>query len=148
MGKSKLADIPGNFFQERIGSSAALASNGAGAILGDTFWVAPADIKIKAAWKTVTGANEVTAGTAISSASYRRFTLVNGSTDGTGTVIVASLNPTASAASLTSRAFATTANNTVASGNLIFVSHLTVGAATADGTDAAIAQYHIQYELL
>lgn len=147
MGKSILADIPGNFFVARLGSVAAIASGGANARLQNCF-VAPADLKVLSAWKVNLAADEVTVGTATSSASYRRHTVVNGGTAGTGTAIIASINATASAASLGSRAFTLTTNNTVTSGGIIYGSQLTVGAATADGTDAAACEIQIAYELL
>jgi hypothetical protein len=148
VGKNRLADIPGNFFVAQLGTHAALASNGANAVLPATGFVAPADIKILSAWRHVNGAAEATVGTATSSASYRRFTILNGGIDGLGTTIIASVNNTASAAQWSTRAFTTTANNTVTQGNIIVASQLTVGAATADGTDAAQGVINIAYELL
>lgn len=148
MGKSFLADIPGNFFVARLGSTAAVASNGAGAILPDCAFVAPANIKLLSAWRMNISASDVTVGTATSSASYRRTNILNAGTAGSGTTIMASLNATASAASLTTRAFATTANNTAPAGAILLASHLTVGAATADGTDMAAGHHLIAYELL
>lgn len=148
MGKSALADIPGNFFTTRLGTAAAIASNGANGLLANMFFVAPANLKLLSAWRYVQAANEVTVGTATSSASYRRVNILNGGASGTGTVIMASLNATASAASLSTRAFVTTTNNTASAGEIIYVSQLTVGAATADGTDAAAGGITIAYELL
>ena len=146
--KSFLADIPGNFFTAKLGSIAAAASNGAGAVAVDMMFVAPANIKLLSAWRINQSAADVTAGTAVSSASYRRMTILNGGVAGTGTVIMASLNATASAAASGTRAFATTANNTATQGAVIWASHLTVGAATADGTDMAANIVQILYELL
>lgn len=129
-----------------LGSTAAVASNGADAILPDIRWVAPADLVIKGAWRTNISASDVTVGTATSSASYRRVTLVtNTAGTGSGTNIVASLNATASAASNVSRAFTTVAS-TVPAGAIVLASHLTVGAATADGTDMAAGFIQIKYE--
>lgn len=147
MGDSFLADIPGNFFIQKLGSYAAVASGGAGSLQLDSAFVAPADIKIVSAWRFVNAA-EVTVGTATSSASYRRMNLLNGGTAGSGTVIMASLNATASASATTARAFVTTANNTAPAGAIIYASHLTVGAATADGTDMAAGFVQIAFELL
>ena len=131
-----------------LGSTAAVASNGAGAILPDIRWVAPADLIITSAWRTNVSASDVTAGTAVSSASYRRVTLItNTAGTGSGTNIVASLNATASAASNVSRAFTTVAS-TVPAGAIVLASHLTVGADTADGTDMAVAFFQIAYELV
>lgn len=135
-------------FIHRLGTVGAVASNGAGAIPDDTRFIAPYNMQILSAWRSNISASDVTKGTATSSASYRRMTIVNGSTDGSGTTVMASLNATASCASLNSRAFATTANNTIAAGCHMFASHLTVGAATADGTDMAANILFIAYSLL
>ena len=148
MGKSFLADIPDNFFVAHLGSVAAVASNGAGAIIETAKFVAPANLLILSAWRCNISASDVTVGTATSSASYRRVNILNGGTAGSGTTIMASLNATASAASITTRAFATTANNTCTAGAIIYASHLTVGAATADGTDMAASTLHFAYRLL
>lgn len=149
MGRNYLADIPGNFFTTDLGSSAAIGSAGANARLQANF-VAPANLKVLSVFKSGLGANEVTVGTAISSASYRRTRLLNGGTSGTAAVIMASLNATASAASLGSRGFSvlTTTANTATAGAILYLDHLTVGAATADGTDAAACNYSVAYELL
>lgn len=130
----------------RIGTSAAVASNGAGAILSDVQWVAPYNLQIVSAWAANISASDVTKGTDTTSASYRRVTLVtNTAGTGTGTNIVASLNATASCASLFTRAFATVAS-TVPAGAILLASHLTVGAETGDGTDMAARIYHIAYQ--
>ena len=129
-----------------LGSTAAVASNGAGAILRDSMFVAPADLKIVAAYRINQTASDVTVGTSISSASYRRVILIcNTAGTGSGTDIVASLNATASAASLGSRSFTTVAS-TVPAGSIIAISHLTVGAETADGTDMAASVFLMHYE--
>lgn len=130
-----------------IGTTAAVASNGAGAILPDVQFVAPASIKIVSAWKGNISASDVTKGTATTSASYRRVNLItNTAGTGSGTDIVASLNATASAASLATRAF-TSVNSAIPAGAIILASHLTVGAETADGTDMAAGHFFIAYEL-
>ncbi len=131
----------------RLGTVAAVASNGAGALVSDMQWVAPAAGLIVSAWAVNISASDVTTGTATSSASYRRFQLItNTAGTGSGTDIVASLNATASLGSLASRAFTTVAS-TVPAGALVIGSHLTVGAATADGTDMAarIIEFVYQY---
>ena len=133
----------------RLGTTAAVASNGADAILPDTMFVAPVALSVISAWRLNISASDVTKGTATTSASYRRVNLVaNVTGSGSGTTIVASQNATASAASLVTRAFATTANNTVPAGAVILASHLSVGAATADGTDMAAAIFEIAYQLV
>lgn len=128
-----------------IGTTAAVASNGAGAILPDVVFRAPYDLQIVAAHKSNISASDVTKGTATTSASYRRTNLItNTAGTGSGTDIVASLNATASAASLVTRAFTTVAS-TVPAGAIVLASHLTVGAETADGTDMAAGHFHIAY---
>jgi hypothetical protein len=111
-------------------------------------FIAPADLKIVAAWKMNQTASDVTKGTATTTASYRRFNLItNTAGTGSGTDIVCSLNATASAASLVTRGFTTVAS-TVPAGAIVLASHLTVGAETADGTDAAAGVIELSYELV
>ncbi|KKL82242.1 hypothetical protein LCGC14_1986740 [marine sediment metagenome] len=131
----------------KLGSTAAVASDGANSILGPAF-IAPASLKLISAWRINHSAKDVTKGTATTSASYRRMTLItNTAAAGTGTNIVASMNATASADTHATRAFEIAAS-TVPAGAIILMSHLTVGAATADGTDMAQADIFIEYELV
>ena len=128
-----------------IGTTAAVASNGAGAILPDVVFVAPYDLQIVSAWKSNISASDVTKGTATTSASYRRTNLItNTAGTGSGTNIVASLNATGSLAGSATRAFTTVAS-TVPAGAIVLASHLTVGAETADGTDMAAGHFTIAY---
>lgn len=132
----------------RLGTAAAQASNSAGGILPDCMFVAPHDLRIVSAWRMNISASDVTAGTAISGLSYRRLNLItNTAGTGSGTDIVCSLNATASAASLVTRAFTTVAS-TVPAGAIILASHLTVGANSADATDMAASVVEIAYELV
>lgn len=131
-----------------LGSVAAVASNGAGAIIENMAFVAPAACKIVSAYRMNISASDVTKGTATTSASYRRINLIcNTAAAGSGTNIVASLNATASAASKVTRSFTTVAS-TVPAGGIVLASHLTVGADTADGTDLAASIIEIAYELV
>ncbi len=131
----------------KLGSVAAIASDGANSILGPAF-IAPASLKIISAWRINHSAKDVTQGTATSETSYRRMTLItNTAGAGTGTNIIASLNATASADTHATRAF-TIAASTVPAGAIILMSHLTVGAATANGTDMAQGDIFIEYELV
>ena len=137
-----------NRMAARLGSMASLASNGGNAISGTTNFIAPASLKIISAWRMNQTKSDVPKGTATTSASYRRITLItNTAGAGTGTNIIASLNATASAASNVTRAFTTIAS-TVPAGAIIKASHLTVGAATADGTDMAESDIFFTYELV
>ncbi|KKK91640.1 hypothetical protein LCGC14_2710920 [marine sediment metagenome] len=131
----------------KLASSASLASNGAGAILGPGF-IAPASLKLISAWRLNHTAKDVTASTTRTSASYRRMTLItNTAAAGTGTNIVASLNATASADTHATRSFEMAAS-TVPTGAIILVSHLTVGAETANGTTMAACDIFVEYELV
>jgi hypothetical protein len=138
------ADLKTN--EVKIGTVAAVASNGAGALISGEVFIAPKDCKIVSAWAMNVSASDVTKGTATTSASYRRMTLVaNTAAAGTGTHIVASLNATASAASWGTRAFTIVAS-TVPAGGVVRISHLTVGAETGDGTDMAARTIIAAYE--
>jgi hypothetical protein len=132
----------------RLGTSAAVTSGGAAAILPDMAFIAPADLKLVSAWRMNQTASDVIKGVATTSLSYRRMNLItNTAGTGSGTNIVASLNATASAASLVTRSFTIVAS-TVPANAIILCSHLTVGAATADGTDMAANIVEIAYELV
>lgn len=126
-------------------SAAALASNGANATVPGFGIYMSANAIIDSVWAVNIAASDVTTGTATSSASYRRVNIIcNTAATGTGTDIVASLNATASAAVGATRGF-TIAASTVPAGALVLASQLTVGAATADGTDAAARVYNVAY---
>lgn len=131
----------------KLGSVAAIASNGGGSILGPAF-IAPASLKLISAWRINHSAKDVTKGTATTSASYRRMTLItNTAGAGTGTNLIASLNAKTSVDTHGSRAFEIIAS-TVPAGAVILMSHLTVGAETANGTDMAAGDIFIEYELV
>jgi hypothetical protein len=150
MGKSIFADAPALYGHGQIllGTVAAIASGGANARPGAVGFVAHHDMRILSAWKHNLSAAEVTVGTATSSASYRRHMIRNGGSAGTATTIVASLNATSSAASLGSRAFTVDSTLTVSRGDVVYYDQITVGAATADGTDSAACALQVCYQLL
>ncbi len=131
----------------KLGSVLAIASDGANSILGPAF-IAPASLKLISAWRINHSAKDVTKGTATTSASYRRMTLItNTAGAGTGTNLIASLDAKASADTHATRSFEIIAS-TVPAGAIILMSHLTVGAATANGTDMAASDVFIEYELV
>lgn len=133
--------------QEWHGKVAAIASDGSGALVSGEVFLAPAACKILSAWSVNGTASDVTKGTATTSASYRRFTLVcNTAAAGTGTHVMASCNPTASAAAWATRAWTAVAS-TIPAGGIVQISHLTVGANTDGGTDSAEKNVVIHYEL-
>lgn len=152
MGKSYIADIPYVAGEGhgviQLGTVAAIASNGANAKPGAVGFVAHADMRLVAAWKHNLSASEVTVGTATSSASYRAHYIGNGGSAGTATTRVGSLLATSSAAASGSRAFTVDSTITIAKGDIVHYSQLTVGAATADGTDAAACAIQVAYALI
>jgi hypothetical protein len=130
---------------------ASLASDGANARLGAI--LLRRDARIKSIAYIPTGAdNALSAGTAITSASYRRITIVNGGTAGTGTTVLASINNTASVASFGTSGGSLTGTAvsqvSAASGEVLVLSQATVGAATANGTTMAAGVISITYETL
>ncbi len=134
--------------QHMVGTVDSVASDGGNALISEEVFIAPQDCKIVSAWAMNISKNDVTKGTATSQTSYRRMNLIaNTAAAGTGTHVVASLNATASAASWATRAFAVVAS-TIPAGGVVRISHLTVGAATAAGTDMAERVVTIAYELV
>jgi hypothetical protein len=147
MGRNYLADIPGNKFIHTF-SHASTASNGASIVPGGQMFIAPADLKILQVARVV-GANECTKGTATSSASYRSYTLYDGSSDGSGTASLAALSQTVSQAASASRAFTLAGTPTVAEGNIIYFKiEASVGGAVDDSTAASAALIQVDYELI
>lgn len=145
MGRSYLADIPGNFFVHDLGSNASVASNGGAARLADVFFVAPANLKLLSVWRQVQ-VDESTHTDA--TASYRQITLHNGGTSGTAETGLATRNNTASTAQYGSHSFALAATPTASAGDVIWASHATVGGDLNDGTILRAAKFSIAYELL
>jgi len=146
MGKTYLADVPGNYFHINF-TNASVASNGGNAVIASAAMVAPNDMKVTNAW-FIPWADQSTKGTATTSATYKRITLVNGGTSGTGTAIMASCNLTASVASRGSKAFSTTASNTMSAGEMFYFSALTVGGTSNDGTTLQSGVLQVEYQLL
>lgn len=150
MGKSIFADAPALYGHGviNLGTVAAIASGGANARPNPVGFVAFHDMRILSVWKHNLSASEVTVGTAVSSASYRRHRILNGGSAGSATTILASLNATASAPASGARLFTTDSTLTVSRGDVVYYDQLTVGAATADGTDAAACGLQLAYQLL
>lgn len=127
---------------------ASVASNGAGAVIGNLGaqnFRAPQDLTIVSAWWEPTGADS----SCSQAASYRRLTLINaGSNGATGNTALGSLNNNTSQASNTTKGFTLGANPTVAAGNVIAVSHATVGGADANGTVLVAGQVGFTYRPL
>src|ERR1041385_3238783 len=130
MASTPQGDVPGNRYLQNVVTHSSVASGGASARLG--VFRAPQNIKIQEAYRFVE-ADEATHGTASTSASYRRYSIINLGSAGARTTVMASLNQTASQGSLTTRAFSTTANNSAAAGEIIAIQQATVGGADADG---------------
>ena len=131
MGSTALGDIPSGGVDGKIFSHASAATDaGASAVMniGQNVWRAPQNIVITDAWWEPTEADS----TAAAAGSYRRYDLVDGSTDGLGTRVLASLTYSASQASNTTRALTLIAAPTVTKGNVVFGSY----GATVGGTHA------------
>lgn len=127
---------------------AAIASNGAVGSITNVGLYFSASAVLDSVWAANISASDVTVGTATSSASYRRTVLIcNTAATGTGTDIIASLNATASAAAGATRGF-TIAASTIPAGAVVQLTQITIGAATADGTDAAARTINIAYHYL
>lgn len=147
MATTKLGDIPGaRFHSPAVVTHASVASGGANARLGQIGPFAH-DLRIQNAWWTPTGADN--AGT--STASYRRLSLYNGGASGTVTATasrVASLNLTASKASLAPVAMTVDTTVTLASGAILYFSQETVGGASATNTQLEAGQFSLAYEVI
>lgn len=137
MGRSYLADIPGNFFVVPLGSNAAVASDGAGALVAEGRMVAPANLKVLSIWRQLQN-NEATGATD----SYRQIEAYVG-TRGLGTY-----QSTASKVQYATVGFTLAATPTVTAGGIIYMSQSTVGANANDGTAIAAANLFLAYELL
>jgi hypothetical protein len=143
---SMLGDIPGNRFPLPLQTNASAASNGANARLGQV-GPFPFDIRLRAGWWSPTGADS----DATSTASYRRLSVYNGGSAGTGTATasrMASLNLTASQASLGAVAFVVDSTVTAASGSILYFSQETVGGAESNGTVLRAGQAQLFYEII
>jgi hypothetical protein len=138
MGTTFQADTPGNVYREQHRQSS-IASNGADAAI-TLFW-APQNIKVTAAYWTPYGEDQGGHAT-----SYRRVAVVNGGTAGTGTVVLASHNFTATVASKGKVSLSGT--GTVASGNAVMFSYLTVGGTKDDETVLQAGAIQVEYQLL
>lgn len=140
-----LGDIPGNRLTHPIlNTHASVASGGANALLGPQFGPFPFNIRVRNVWWTPTGGDT----SATKSATYRRLTLINGGTAGAGTTIIASLNQSATVASLVPASLTVDTTATVASGNVLNFSQATVGGTDANGTVLLAGQFAISYEVI
>ena len=131
MGSTYLGDIPSGALAGPNITHASAATDAASATfaaIGANVYRAAQNLTIVSAWHEPTGANQ----DAAHAASYREYALIDGSTDGLGTRILASANLTASQASNTTRALTNIASPTVARGNVIYARY----GATVGGTHA------------
>lgn len=143
-----VGDIPSGTWRGEVLTHAALASDGGSAAYGigteaQRFRAPQACVIIGVDWEP-TGANQV----ASTAASYRRFTAYNASTDGSGTAVLASMNLSVSLASNAVRALtlqSATASLTVAAGEIVAVSHITVGGNHNQGTVVVAGAAHIKF---
>ena len=135
MGSTPQADVLNNrhYFKADVASA---ASNAAGA-RSDIVGPFDQNIRVRALWYVPTQ-GDMDVSTATSTASYRRLRLHNGGAAYTGTLtasIIGSINLTSSLGSFEARAFGTVSTAiTLASGHTMYVSNVTIGAASANGT--------------
>ncbi len=120
---------------------ASVASNGAAATARVAFR-APQAIRVVGAWWQP---DTVAQATASASASYRQLKLINGGQGQAGTVVLGSLNLTASLQSLATRAFTLASTPTLAAGDTLIFSHATVGGDNAEGTVLRAGTLFVQY---
>lgn len=125
-------------------SAATDAASATFAGIGSNIWRAPDDITIVSAWHEPTGANQ----DAANAASYRNFALVCGSTDGTGTRVLASANLTASQASNTTRALTLATDPTVARGQSVYAQYGATVGGTHAGTVVRAGHFSFSYRPL
>ena len=129
MGSTAYGDLPSGALVGAQISHASVASNGAAASyynIGANGWRAPQNGRLDSVWWEPTDADSAPA----SAVSFRTLTIRNGSSDGTGTAILASLVLSASLASNTTRAFTLATTPTFSAGQVIYL------AQAATGTDA------------
>jgi hypothetical protein len=144
MGTTALGDIPSGALAGVNISHASAATDAAAASfsnIGAQVWRAPQDIVIVSAWHEPTGADQPAA----DAASYRPFTLRAGSSDGTGTRILASANLTASQASNTTRALTMASRPTVARGQVVYGAYGATVGGTHAGTIVRAGHFSFSY---
>ena len=137
-----LGDIPGGALAGPALTVASVASNGADAATTLPSWRAPQKVILDSVWWSP---DTVAQATASATASYRQLKIVNGGQGAAGTVVLGSLNLTASLQSLATRAFTLSTAPTLAAGDVLIFSHLTVGGAQAEGTVLRAGTLYVQY---
>jgi hypothetical protein len=136
-----LGDIPGGALAGPVITVASVASNGAAAAT-TALWRAPQRVILDGVWWQP---DTVAQATASATASYRQLKVVNGGQGAAGTTVLGSLNLTASLQSLATRAFTLASAPTMAGGDLLIFSHLTVGGDNAEGTVLRAGTLYVQY---
>lgn len=142
MASTPKGDIPGAREHVHAVANASVASNGANARVAAIGPFAH-NIRVQNFWWTPLGTDQ-----AGDTASYRRLTLVNGGAAGTDTVVLASLNLTASHASLGPVAGAPVTAQTVASGTVLYLSQTSIGTASDAETVLVAGQAALAYEIV
>lgn len=145
MGTTMLADyMASGSLRGSVISHASVASNGANAAIraiGVDNWRAPQALTITEAYWEPTGADSAVTNTS----SYRRITLINAGSAGTGTTVLGTLNNNTSQASNTLKTITVVAGNSVAAGEVVAFSHTTVGGAETNGTVLVAGQVHFNF---
>ena len=144
-----VGDIPEGTWVAGNLTRAALASNGGSAVYGVGNVVqqirAPQAMFIIGADYEPYGADDAPD----QSASYRRYSIINGGTGGAGTDVLGSLNLSATLASNATRAFTMQAGGTsvqtVSKGEIIYANQVTIGGDHSVGTVNAAARIWIHW---
>lgn len=144
MGTTFLGDIPSGALPGPNITHASAATDAASATfaaIGANVHRAAQALTIVSAWHEPTGADQ----DAADAASYRAFALIDGSTNGLGTRVLASANLTASQASNTTRALTLIAAPTVARGNVIYARYGATVGGTHAGTVVRAGHFSFSY---
>lgn len=144
MGTNYMADIPENQYLLNF-ANASVPSNVACTPTTQIF-VAPQPVQVLSVWWTPY-ANQFTKASD-GTASYRTIQAINGSTDGTGTKVIASKALNTSHASLTPIAWSLTTDNTMAVSEILILSAITAGGDLDDGTIVAAGYTTVAYKVL
>lgn len=144
MGSTFLGESPSGALAGTVMTHASAATNAGSALVGNIgpgVWRAPQDITIVSAWHEPTGADQDLG----DAASYRMFQLMDGSVNGLGTRVLASLAATASQGSNTTRAIPTITNPSVARGNVVYGQYGATVGGTHAGTVVRAGQFGFSY---
>jgi len=144
MGTTALGDLPSGAIHAPNITHASAATDAASATfaaIGANVWRAPQAITIVNAYHEPTGADQP----AQDATAYRLYSLIDGSTDGLGTRVLASGSYTASQGSNTRKELTLIASPTVAAGNVVYARYGATVGATHAGTVVRAGHFSHNY---